>query len=134
VYAFDIADADHQHFIEPNYRPSASVRFASQHDDTYIYLMLVVTDDAVVSRGDPLYDDDSVSLFIDAAGDRAGPYGADDHEIVIGAAGTYVDYAAGSHAAVVGTVERTATGWLAEIGIQRDTLSARPLPRALGFS
>jgi len=133
TYVFDIEDATDLHMGHPSYLSSAKLTFASQHDATYIYFALVLQDDLVVDAVHPLYDDDSVSIFLDAAGDAAGRFGADDHEIIIGSNGLYGDYASGGSALLDGVAVSLSDGWSIEAGIRKDSLGIAPLPTRLGF-
>ena len=117
------------------YSPSATLTFASMHDDTYIYFALVVEDDEVLPAAHPLWRDDSIEIYIDAAADRSGPFGDDDHEIIIGSNGTYLDYAPGAvNAEVSGNAFRIDGGYALEIGISKDSLGVDTLPNVLGFA
>jgi hypothetical protein len=132
---FDIADAAQTFGVNPQYQPSVSVRFASMHDAQYIYFFLDVTDDVIVMDSAELYQDDAVHLYIDAAGDRLGPYAQDDHEIVIAPSGSYRDYApAPAPISLQGMVRQHADGYTMELRIAKSSLGVASLPAALGFN
>jgi hypothetical protein len=143
-HRFDIADAQDYHQGHASYVPSAVLSFAAAHDDANIYFLLEVEDDVVVETPfDPpavppesyrLTDDDSISLFIDGAGDRSGWYGIDDHELVVTANGWYSDQSQPDAADVQGVPVRTPDGYLLELGVARASLGTDLLPDELGFS
>ncbi len=134
VYSFDMTSAADMHPVS-GYTPSARLTFASMHDDEYIYFALIVEDDTVLDAQHPLWNDDSISVYLDAAGDRSGPLGDDDHEVVIGSNGTYLDYAPGPNDAELdGTRIQTVDGYALEIGVRKDSLGNPSLPGTLGFN
>jgi hypothetical protein len=114
---------------------SASVRCL--HDDQRIYFGVVVHDDHRVVDSTLLYDDDAVHFDLDARADAAGPYGTDDHEIVLRADGMYHDYAQGAAAVQLEGVVVTngqSADFTVEIALPKTSLGATPpLPARLGF-
>jgi len=133
VYSFGMTSAADMHTVS-GYTPSAQITFASMHDAQYIYFALIIEDDTVLDARDPLWNDDSVTVYLDTDGDRIGPLGNDDHEIVIGSNGTYRDYAPGVNAAVLeGARIQTADGYALEVGIRKDSLGNPSLPGSIGF-
>ncbi len=131
-YTFDIADAAHLRVSNELYQMSARVTFAFKHDTTHVYFALIVEDDHVSTVDTPLWDDDSISLVIDANGDRSGALGPDDHEIIVANDGTYADYGPGD-AELIGDAYHTATGYAIEAGVSKATLRDGVLPSTLGF-
>ncbi|RMH43223.1 MAG: hypothetical protein D6689_05615 [Deltaproteobacteria bacterium] len=133
AYEFRMGDAADYHG-RAGYTPSARLTFASMHDDEHVYFALQVTDDQVVEGGSPLWTFDSVTLYLDAGGDRAGQLGADDHEITIGANAMYSDFTPSDpRAKLSGTARRTADGYALEIGVRIDSLADAPMPSTIGF-
>jgi len=131
---YAIADSALFAWRHTSYDDSAAIQFASLHDDQYIYFFFDVTDDLIRIDSTSLFEDDAVNIYIDAAGDRSGPYGADDHELVVDAAGTYDDYAVGAAPLTLsGQVMQTGTGYRIELRISKTSLGASPLPSNLGF-
>lgn len=135
--SFDIADAPEYWVRHQAYTNSAKVDFASMHDATNIYFFFAVSDDHLQSDSLEIWRDDAITIFLDAAGDRAGPIGYDDHEIAIGEDNTYVDYGVSRGASDItlgGIVVSGGGGYQIEIRIRKDTLGADPLPGVLGFT
>jgi hypothetical protein len=107
----------------------ATCSFAAVADDEWLYVALRITDDTISTeeeRGDALWKDDSVEVYIDANHAAAGAYEVDDAQITIGAVnitegtvdepflcGTGDGATTGTLAAVV----ETADGWLVEASI-----------------
>lgn len=134
VYSFDMTSAADLHLV-PGYTPSAQLTFASMHDDDYIYFALIVADNTVLDAQHPLWDDDSISVYLDTSGDRSGPFGDDDHDIVIGSNGTYLDYAPGAlDAELDGSQFQTVDGYALEIGVRKDSLRAGGVSGTIGFN
>jgi hypothetical protein len=143
-YGFAMATADHVHRPHASYVPSASVLFKTAHDAQFLYFAIVVQDDVLIEvPEDPsptynIYNDDSVSLYIDAAGDAAGPYGVDDKELVLSSTGYVAQYPSTTPLSptvqIDGAVSKTDTGYAFEIGIDKATLGVAVLPTSLGFS
>ncbi len=133
---FDIANAPEYWVRNDGYENSAKVEFASMHDAVNIYFFLAVSDDLLVSDSYDIWRDDAITLFIDAAGDRSGPLGYDDHEIAIGEDNTYADYAMPgvSDITLGGIVANADGGYNIEIRIRKNSLGASPLPDRLGFA
>jgi len=133
---FDISDAPEYWIRNTSYSDSATIEFASMHDAVNIYFFIAVSDDQLTSDSYDIWRDDAITLFIDAAGDRSGPRGYDDHEIAIGEDNTYADYAMPgvSDITLGGIVADSADGYNIEIRIRKNTLGASPLPDTLGFT
>jgi hypothetical protein len=134
--AFDMAQADQ---IDEGgfYSASMSASIRCAHDAERLYFGVVVHDDHRVVDSSALYDDDAVHFYLDARADAAGPYGTDDHEIVLRADGMYHDYAQGAAAVQLeGVVVGNGPGadFTIEISILKTSLGgASPLPPRLGF-
>ncbi len=130
---FDIADAAARVNCVAGYDDSISVRYASMHDSTYLYFYFAVTDDYLTNDGPNLFDDDAVVIYLDAAGDKSGPYGWDDHKFAL-SDGYWQDYAtSASSLELNGDYSTTDAGFDFEIRIRKDSLGASPLPTRLGF-
>jgi hypothetical protein len=119
------------------YSASMSATIRCAHDDQRLYFGVVVHDDHRVVDSQPLYEDDAVHFYLDARADSSGPYGSDDHEIVLRADGMYHDYAAGAASvALDGVVVGGAADadFTVEISIAKASLGvAGALPARLGF-
>ena len=116
------------------YTDSAAIQFASLHDSQYIYFFFDVDDDLIRTDSTNRYDDDAVNLYLDAAGDRSGAYGFDDHELVIDADGVYDDYATGASTVVLsGVAQQVTGGYRIEMRLTKSSLGAGTLPSTLGF-
>ena len=130
---FDIADAVLRANCVLDYSDSMSVRFASMHDNAFLYFFFSVTDDYLVTDSAELYDDDAVVVYLDAAGDRSGPYGLDDHKFAL-SDGYWKDYADPTSQLVLsGQYSITDAGFDFELRIRKDSLGASPLPDQLGL-
>lgn len=130
---FDIEDAALRANCIATYQPSTRVRFASLHDATYLYFFFQVSDSLLNTDGPYLYDDDAIILYLDAAGDRSGWYGWDDHKIAL-SDGYWQDYAdSSSEISLTGDYATTGAGYNFEIRIRKDSLGAAPLATNLGF-
>jgi len=133
VYSFDINSGMDFHSVE-GYSPSATLIFSSMHDAEFIYFALIVEDNQVLPAVHPMWEDDSIAIYLDAAGDGAGPFGGDDHEIIIGSDGPYRDYAPDPADAVLhGSTIATTNGYALEIGVRKDSLGVGTLPGVIGF-
>lgn len=131
----DIAEAAQRTQVHESYANTASADFACMHDAVNLYFFVAVTDDSLVSDSYDIYEDDAVLLFIDAAGDRSGPFSTDDHYVAVGQDNTYSDYAAPEASAITlgGIVLSTAVGYSIEIRIRKNTLGAGTVGPELGF-
>jgi hypothetical protein len=134
--AFDMAQAaqiDEGAF----YSASMSATIRCAHDDERLYFGVVVHDDRRVVDSTALYDDDAVHFYLDGHADASGPYGSDDHEIVLRADGQYHDYASGAAAVQLEGVVVTngqSADFTIEIAVLKSSLGvAGALPPRLGF-
>ncbi len=66
----------------PDYIPSFVAAFAAFYDESNLWLAFQVSDDRIIYDSNNMGDDDAVALYLDAAGDHAGPYGPDDYLLV----------------------------------------------------
>jgi hypothetical protein len=132
---YQIADSALFGWRHASYDDSASLQFASLHDDQYIYFFFDVNDDLIRVDSTALYEDDGITLYLDAAGDRDGPYGTDDHELVIDAEGTWDDFATNAApVALSGSLADSTGGYHMELRLTKSSLGAGPsLPAVLGF-
>lgn len=89
--SFDMAVAPILIVRVDEYAPSATARFAALHDDHFIYFFTEVEDSILNVDSSALWNDDSVSYFLDASGDASGPPGFDDHEIIVRSDGAWSD-------------------------------------------
>lgn len=110
------------------------MRFAALHDATYLYFFAEVTDAVQqVDSGTSLWEDDGVAIYLDVLGDALGPPGADDHELLVRADGTWDDYGTEGLPALGDVVDvADATGYRLEMRFRKDSLNA-PVGDALGF-
>lgn len=130
---FNIADSAIRVGEHPSYVNSATVRFAMSHDATNIYAFLDVSDDRLIDNSTELYDDDAVAIYFDANGDRSGPYGQDDHEILISSSGFFADTGPnGVNLEISGDVQTNSGGYVIEIAITKASLSPQA-STVLGF-
>jgi hypothetical protein len=138
--SFAMDDVAERIEVTGGYADSVKVEFHCAHDDQYIYVgYQAVDDDVSATTSDALYDDDSVTLFLDARGDATGPFGNDDHEIYFRPSVTanVKDYGpAGAQLLIVGTIWPERSGYVVEVGLAKSTLGmgGAPLPRTLGFN
>jgi hypothetical protein len=143
--AFDMASCDHSHQpgASAGYAPSAAVRFAVAYDATRILFAVEVDDDIVSTPPEEpedsyrLWNDDSISLYLDFAGDATGPYGDDDVEIVIATNGWYGQSPQTPHLQPTfelrGTVAPRPNGYAMEFAIMKSSLPVTP-GNEIGFS
>jgi hypothetical protein len=129
---FDIADAALTTDVNPQYQNSAAVEFAALHDDDNLYFFLRVEDSEKVDDSDSPRQDDAVVLYIDGAGDRSGPYGNDDHAIVLTLGAEVRDYP-DDVAEVSGTRLLTPAGYNIEVAISKSSLYEIAPDGHLGF-
>lgn len=103
----------------------ASLEFAAVADDNWLYVVIDIKDDTIISGESDTWEDDSVEIYIDANHARAETYEDDDAQITIGAGsiGQPVDspvITGSSGVADIGTqaaVVTTAGGWIVEAAI-----------------
>jgi len=116
-----------------SYLPSAQVRVAAIHDAHAIYFFAEVVDAIQQFDSTTLWNDDGVTFYLDVLGDASGPFGADDHEIVVRGDGDWIDYDPVGGAATV-TVARVATagGYALEVKVTKASLGAS-VADAIGF-
>ena len=130
---FQIGDAMQQVGVQPDYGFDASVQFRSLHTASAIYFLFDVTDDMLVRDSADRADDDAVELYIDAAGDEGGPYGNDDHWLVIDSIGKFSTLGP-AHMSIRTAEMDTATGYRLEVAVDRASLGATPADGAMiGF-
>jgi hypothetical protein len=129
---FSMAEAMRFHNMHPDYSFDGAVEFASLHDDDRLYFLFEVTDNLLRDDSTEPYQDDAVELYLDAAGDGSGPYGEDDHWIVIRSTGYYRSYGP-AEIQISGAVQITDTGYRIEVSIERSQLGA-PAGSQLGFN
>lgn len=134
---FDMAQAAQVLDESAFYSSSMSASVRCVHDDQRIYFGVVVHDDHRAVDSTALYDDDALLFYLDARGDASGPFGSDDHELVLRADGMYKDYSQGAAPAQLeGVVVSAAASadFTVEIALPKTSLGATgPLPGRLGF-
>ncbi|MCS6824506.1 MAG: glycosyl hydrolase family 8 [Cytophagaceae bacterium] len=60
-----------------------SGQWKAMWDNTYLYFLVVVTDDVKINNGgSDSYNDDGIEIYIDIGNDNANTYGANDHQYV----------------------------------------------------
>jgi hypothetical protein len=131
---YRLQDAAATYGVHPGYGWDASVRARSFHDATRIYFLVEVTDDVLVDDSIKPYDDDAIELYLDGAGDRTGPYGMDDHWLVVPASGAYGSYGPGKVLFDAGFVATTDDGYRVEVSLLRSALGISPHAGAIGFN
>jgi hypothetical protein len=132
-YEVDIGNSPHKLVWGPGYQSSFNARFALLHDAQYIYVAILVEDDVAASGGGQLFEDDGIALYLDAQHDASGPFGWDDHEIIVNHLGTWQDYAPAAAAVdLTGDLATTATGFTLEFRLAKGSLGAT-LGGELGF-
>ena len=119
---FAISDAPQLEAVG-GYGSDASVRIASMYDASRIYFFLEVHDSLLVSNSENTYNDDSIELYIDGLNDRSGPYGDDDHWLVIGADAVYASLGP-TALPIAGFIATTEVGYNIEISVERSELGA----------
>ena len=131
-------DIDQARWIEAvdGYDSSMAIGVRLINDTDMLAFGIEVTDENIVAPedgADPT-DGDAVVLFIDAANDRGGEYGADDHIVVIDASGDIADLGQAPITSFQIGVTSTARGWNAEVGFDKSDLTGAVLPAVLGFN
>ena len=129
---YAMTEAMRTYNVHEDYGYDAAVEFASLHDAERLYFLFEVTDALLRDDSTQPYHDDAVELYLDAAGDGSGPYGEDDHWIVIQSSGTYRSYGP-AEITISGAVEETAAGYRMELAIDRAELGAA-VGSGLGFN
>lgn len=71
-----MVDAEHKHIILGGYTEDVTAEIAAVHDDGAIYLLVELGDDEA-------FEGDGIEIYIDAANDRDGQFGADDYTAFI---------------------------------------------------
>lgn len=129
---FEISEAAQYFGVHQAYGYDAEVRFASMHDDNYVYFFFAVTDDQIVEDSDVSYQDDAVELYLDAQADMSGPYGEDDHWIVIESTGSYESLGPAA-ISIDGDVVTTETGYNVEIRVAKNAMNGSLTGGVAGF-
>lgn len=135
IQRFDIADAAWRVTEDPGYTDSMVADVRIIHDGERLFFGITITDEAVIGTEDNanLGTGDAIVLLIDAADDRAGELGDDDHLIVVDASGSFADRGPAPATNLDVGVAPTARGWNVELGVDKDELAAE-LPGVLGFN
>ncbi|MBI4512145.1 MAG: hypothetical protein HY698_21105 [Deltaproteobacteria bacterium] len=84
---FDHRTAAHADLYSRSYSPSVRVQFAARSSSSELFLAFIVSDNDVVVDSDRIWDDDSIEVYLDLAGDASGLYGDDDHLLILRADG-----------------------------------------------
>lgn len=129
---FDVSDAMQTFQMHPDYGWDGSVRFRSLHDDDNLYFLFEVKDTLLIDDSDDAYEDDAIELYLDGNGDGSGPYGEDDHWLVIQSSGLYQSFGE-NPLALAGSVVANGTGYVIEISIPREDMGNGP-SGTLGFN
>lgn len=109
-----------------------SARVASRWDATHLYVAAKITDDQLlVSTSAKFWDNDVFELFLDGEGDRSGPYGTFDHQVIVRFDGVASSRRDGNEVPlpiglVVATMQPSATAWQLEVAIPFTTLGDLP--------
>lgn len=135
-YAMDLATAMNPDMAS-GYTPSMAAGLRAGYDATHLYLLFDVAE-AKPHQGDSsnTWENDAITFYIDGADDRAGTYGADDHEIIIDYRPVYGIYPT-TNGTVDPTIEAvrlpTTEGFTVEVRIPRASFGNGSASR-IGFA
>lgn len=105
------------------YTASSVVTLRAIHDSTAIYFFVEVTDSIVEVDSTEVWNDDGIALYLDAAGDAAGAFGADDHDLVVRADGMWDDFGpVGTAADLTGAVLQGNGTFTIEVKVTKSSL------------
>jgi hypothetical protein len=135
-YAMDLATAMNPDMAS-GYTPSMSAGLRAGYDATHLHLLFDVVE-AKPHQGDSAntWENDAITFYVDGADDRAGTYGADDHEVIIDYRPQYGIYPT-TNGTVDPTIEAvrlpTDAGFTVELRIPRASLGSANASR-IGFA
>ena len=133
VLAWDIEDGERYVTTHASYTASARLELQAMHDPGYLYVYARVIDEAYQVDSVDLWNDDGIAIYLDVLGDALGPYGADDHELIVRGDGMWGDYGpVGTPASLTVAAVPTALGYSIEIQIDKTSLSAT-VGASMGF-
>lgn len=110
-----------------------SARVAIRWDAANLYLAARITDDQIlINPSAVLWQNDAFELLLDGDGDRAGPYGSDDHQLIVRSDGVAGNRRAGVEIAlpvglIAAAAEVSSTQWVLEIAVPFAALGAAPV-------
>jgi len=116
-------------FPVPNPTPDdVSANFKVGWDDTYLYVLVNVTDDEYdITGGTEIYHNDGIEIMIDGLDDKNYPYNSDDHQIFIRADGlTQATGHTPGDGNVIASGKQTPNGYLIEAAIRWDFINGNP--------
>lgn len=125
-YAMDLASAANPDMAS-GYTPSMTAGLRAGYDATHLHLFFDVAE-AKPHQGDSAntWENDAITFYIDGANDRAGTYGADDHEVIIDYRPVYGIYPStnGTDPMIDAVRLPTTEGFTVEVRIPRASLGA----------
>lgn len=134
-YTLDLASAANADLVA-GYTPSMTAGLRAGYDATHVHLFFDVAE-AKPHQSDSTntWDNDAITFYIDGANDRAGAYGADDHEVIIDYRPVYGIYPSTNGADPVIDAVRlpTTEGFTVEVRIPRASIGDGNATR-FGFS
>jgi len=115
----------HPDFSQPSpTRADLSGRFAVCWDQTYLYVLVQVTDDKYeIADSEKIYHDDGIEILIDGLND-GGDFGSDDHQIFVRADGV-VEAKAAREGDIIAAAARTQDGYIVEAAIRWSFIGGR---------
>lgn len=133
-YTMDLAGPGHRDTVT-GYIPSMRAELRAAHDATHIYLFVEVFE-LGMQYGDSenTWQNDAITFYFDAANDRSGPIGNDDHEIIIDFRPRYGIYPSDNGADPMLDAFRidTVDGFVVETRILKSSLGT-PVNGRMGF-
>lgn len=134
-YRLDLSMPGHRDFVT-GYQPSMRADLRAAHSATHLYLIVDVTEPGGHS-GDSAdtWQNDAVTFFFDTNDDRAGAYGADDHEIIVDFRPMFAIFPTNNGADPMFEAVRldTTAGFTVEARIVRSSLGQLPASGRYGF-
>lgn len=109
------------------YTASSVVTVRAIHDSTAIYFFIDVVDSIVEVDSTEVWNDDGIALYLDTAGDAAGEFGVDDHDLVVRADGMWDDFGpVGTAADLTGSILQGTGTYTMELKITKSSLGTTP--------
>jgi hypothetical protein len=134
-YTMDLASSMNAEMVA-GYTPSMTAGLRAGYDATHVHLFFDVAE-AKPHQGDSAntWENDAITFYIDGAGDRAGAYGPDDHEIIIDYRPVYGIYPStnGTDPVIEAVRLPTTEGFTVEVRIPRASIGAAQSSR-IGFA
>ncbi len=123
--------------VLPEAQADHSVKVYARDDATHQYFLVDITDDEINTGDEAAWANDSVEFYIDPENNGDPTDWTSDVQLVIDAGNQVqvwnspVDYKQQVEAGVTSAVTITETGWMVEVGIDKNVFSS-PLPAVLG--